>query len=160
MAKKSVPTVKISSLIKPQRILIATDTVDKNDVIKRLLEKISLEYPRIPVSSTLDKIMERERGISTTLDTGLSIPHARIEDIQDFIVALALIPSGIKDAAQPGITVKAVFLFLSPADPGFFQKHLQLLSSLSGMFQPAFIDRLCSLPLPEQVLKEVESSNK
>ena len=38
-----------------------------------------------------------------------------------------------------------MFLFLSPAKPAFFQKHLQILSTLAETFKPEFIQELVSL---------------
>jgi len=106
----------------------------------------------------LEQILEREKGATTTLDTGLAIPHARTDLISDFHVALGLVPEGFQDASQPGITIKAVFLFLSPKNPQFFQKHLKLLSALSALFQPQFIEKLIAMSSSQQVIDAIKSA--
>ncbi|MCX5783474.1 MAG: PTS sugar transporter subunit IIA [Elusimicrobia bacterium] len=147
--------INIGSLIPSGRVAIIRGQTDKNAVIQSLVGLIARDFPDISHIELVEKITQREQGISTTLDTGLSIPHARLENISEFACALAIIPEGIKDPSQPGIAVRAVFLFASPASPKFFKKHLQLLSALSSTFQPVFIDRLIQLNEPPQIAQEI-----
>lgn len=156
MVDKSELSVKISSLLKPKRVVIVKDNIGKELLIERLVSLISRGHPKLEKDFILEKIIQREQGISTTLDTGLSIPHARIDEITDFVVALALIPEGLSETSGQSATIKAMFLFLSPADAAFFQKHLKLLSALSSTFQPEFIDKLSHLKTPAQIIKEIE----
>jgi mannitol/fructose-specific phosphotransferase system IIA component (Ntr-type) len=155
MPAQSEPSIKISDLLRPKRILIIKGTEDKDSLIERLVLLISKDNSKLEKDFLLEKITQREQGISTTLDTGLSIPHARIDEIKDFIASLALIPQGIIDTSGQSATIKAMFLFLSPSDARFFQRHLKLLSLLSSMFRPEFINRLSSLKTARQILKEI-----
>ena len=130
----------------------------KMEMIESLVRRISESDPELDAKTAIKKIMEREQGISTVLDTGLAIPHARMDDLSDFSVALGLIPDGFQDPGQPGITVKAMFLFLSPSNSQFFKKHLQLLTALSALFQPVLIDRLISINTEQQVIETIIAS--
>jgi PTS system nitrogen regulatory IIA component len=159
MTDKPDSPVKISNLIKPKRIVIVRNNTTKQSLIEKLIALICQDHPKLSQSSILEKVLHREQGISTTLDTGLSIPHARIDDIEDFMVSMAIIPSGLSEATEQSAVIKAMFLFLSPADAKFFQKHLKLLSVLSSTFQPEFIEKLTTLKTPEQIIKEI-SANK
>lgn len=156
--KKSTDSIIISKLLKPGCVLFFRGKQEKSAVIGKLVGCLAGSNPGFNAGTALNKVLERERGISTVLDTGLSIPHARLDDITGFSAALAIIPDGLQDPAQPGITVKAMFLFLSPDNPQFFKKHLQLLSALSALFQPALISRLVSLEGGQQVVDAIISS--
>jgi PTS system nitrogen regulatory IIA component len=155
MASQTEPSVKISSLLNTKRILIVKKDISKNSLIENLVSLMVKDYPQIKKEVVLEKIIQREQGISTTLDTGLSIPHARIENIKDFLTALAVIPNGLADSAGQSSVIKAMFLFLSPSDSKFFQKHLKLLSVLSSMFKPEFIEKLNTLKTPKQIINEI-----
>ncbi|MFA6584535.1 MAG: PTS sugar transporter subunit IIA [Elusimicrobiaceae bacterium] len=155
MARPTKLTVNIKNLLKLERVLIINEHIEKPDLIAKLIGKITADYPSLDAEFLIQKITQREQGISTTLDTGLSIPHARIEGIDNFIIALAVISEGVIDPASPGAPIKVMMLFLSPADASFFQKHLQLLSILSSKFQPEFIEKLTSLKTAAQVLHAV-----
>lgn len=156
--KRSKDLPVISRLLKPGCVLFFKGKQEKSAVIESLVRCVADLNSGFSVNTAIKKVMDREHGMSTVLDTGLSIPHARIEEIKDFSAALGLIPEGLQDPAQPGITVKAMFLFLSPDDPQFFKKHLQLLSALSALFQPALINRLVSLNGGQQVIDAIIST--
>ncbi|MDD4003678.1 MAG: PTS sugar transporter subunit IIA [Elusimicrobiaceae bacterium] len=158
MARPLKPSVNIQNLLSVERVLIINKHTEKNELIEKLVRKIADDYPDLPADFLLEKILQREQGISTTMDTGLSIPHARVDGIDNFIVALAVAPEGIMDPATPGVPIKVVFLFLSPSDAAFFQKHLQLLSLLSAKFQPEFVERLVSLKTAAQIMHAVAGS--
>ncbi len=155
MSRPTKQSINVKSLLSPERVLIINKHMEKSELIEKLVHKITDDIPSLSAEFLLEKIAQREQGISTTLDTGLSIPHARVDGIDNFIVALAVVPEGIIDPASPGAMIKAVFLFLSPSDASFFQKHLQLLSFLSARFQPDFIERLAALKTPAQIVHAV-----
>ncbi|MFA5161666.1 MAG: PTS sugar transporter subunit IIA [Elusimicrobiales bacterium] len=157
MAKQPAPRFNLASILSPERILILESGLSKNTVIERLSPLVAAQLPDISPEQLLGKIMQREAGISTTLDTGLCIPHARLEIARDFLGALALIPGGIAEPVHGGVTIKAVFLFVSPSDGAFFQKHLRLLAALSSAFQPVFIDKISSLSSPEEIFAAVSA---
>lgn len=155
MARPLKAAVNIQNLLKVERVLIVNKHTEKKELIDKLVRKITGDYPSLSPEFLLDRILQREQGISTTMDTGLSIPHARVDGIDNFIVAVAVVPEGIIDPASPGVPIKVMFLFLSPSDATFFQKHLQLLSILSAKFSPEFIERLVSLKTAAQIMHAV-----
>jgi PTS system nitrogen regulatory IIA component len=158
MTDNSDPSVRISYLLKPKRVIIVKNNIKKESLIGKLISLITKEHTELERDFILEKVLQREQGISTTLDTGLSIPHARIDEIEDFMVSLALSPDGLSEVSGQPASIKAMFLFLSPSDSKFFQKHLKLLSLLSSTFQPEFIEKLCSLKTPTRIIKEIAAT--
>ncbi|MFH1619265.1 MAG: PTS sugar transporter subunit IIA [bacterium] len=151
-------TVSVGRLLKPEGVIFFKGNSEKAEILEKLSRTLAEFNPGLDSQKLLEKIMEREAGISTVLDTGLAIPHARLEGIDDFKAVLGLIPAGYQDPKQPGLTVKAVFLFLSPNNSGFFKRHLQLLTALSSLFQPALIDCIISMDQGPQVVETVLSA--
>lgn len=132
--------------------IIVTPPAEKKDLVIKLTKLACKGLSEADIKDITDKVLERESGISTTLDTGLSIPHCRVDEIDGFRAALALIPGGLKDPGNPDLVIKAMFLFLSPSKPAFFQQHLQVLVELSETFQENFINKLLSAKTPGEVL--------
>jgi len=155
MAKKTALQVNVGAMLSPRRIFVLHGQTDKTAVLRQLCVALSSDLPQVKETDLLDKVLQREQGISTTLDTGLSIPHVRLAEIADFTAALAVLPEGVPDPAQPGVSVKVMFLFVSPTDPKFFQKHLQLLSVLASLFQPAFIESLASAKDTAEIFQRI-----
>lgn len=146
----------LGSLLSVSKILVEEGSVTKTALIKKLIDAVCQGEPKLDGADILAQVLKREEGISTTLDTGLSIPHARLEEITDFKAALAVLPVPVEDPVNPNLSIKAMFLFLSPAKPVFFQKHLQILSSLAETFKPEFIDELIALGNPAQILARLD----
>ena len=97
------PTTKISQLISSDRIVHIQDSEDRMGIIERLI-RLLCERSKLPdVEDLVELVLKREQGISTTLDTGLKIPHARVEGLKEFHCVLGVLPKGFKD--DSGITV-------------------------------------------------------
>lgn len=146
---------KISSLLPSDRIFLVEGKPAKAEVIGRLTQAVCRGADNLDASDVLAQVLKREEGISTTLDTGLSIPHARLEELDGFKAALAVLPQGIEDPSGPHLEIKAMFLFLSPAKQAFFQQHLQVLASLAEVFKPDFIAELTTCKDAKEVAAKI-----
>ena len=132
-------------MISPSRVIVADEYPGKKELIESLVQAVCREYPQLGPAYVASQVLKREEGISTTLDTGLAIPHARLEELTDFAAAMAVLRRPLVSADNE-LPVRVMFLFLSPAKPVFFQQHLQILSALAETFKPEFIEELVSLP--------------
>lgn len=146
-------SVAIGKILSPDLVLLLPGEKDKGKVVELLVTRLCTVKNFKDSSAFLKKVMEREQGISTTLDTGLSLPHARIDGITDIAAILGVLPQGIQDPVQPDMTIRAMFLFFSPNIPSAFSHHLHLLRHVSAVFQPDFIDQLTSASHPAEVLE-------
>ncbi len=150
--------LKLSTLLPARRIFLFGDLADKQEVLDRLLRVLCPEGGPLDRREVARQLAEREKGISTTLDTGLALPHVRLEELEQFEAALAVLPQGLPDPAAHQ-QIKVLFLLLSPARPAFFQKHLQILGLLAQTFTPDLMARLdaCSTAAQAaQILADTE----
>ena len=136
-----------------KRIFIIRENISKKDIVAKLVKSICTQLPSLKENDVISSVLKREHGISTTLDSGLSIPHARITNIDDFQAAMAVVPNGIKD--DYGLEAKVLFLFLSPAAPAYFAAHLKLLAALAEKFNATFIQDLISTSKEEDILQKI-----
>lgn len=142
----------ISLQLSEDNILLVDKSLSKQQLLTLLTDKVC-KGTNISNKVVLDTILKREQGISTTLETGLSIPHARIAEIDKFYTACAIIPKGIVD--DFGLNIKVMFLFLSPQGQQFFPTHLKLLAKLAETFTPNFIEKLTKLNKISDIAKEL-----
>ena len=142
-------SLHLSNLLSSKNILILDQATSKTDVISQLSQLVCEAGAPLDPADVFTQILKREESLSTTLDTGLSVPHARLEELTEMRAALAILPQGLKDSAKQA-TIKAMFLFLSPAQPAFFQRHLQLLATLAETFKADFIADLAQCQTPQQ----------
>jgi PTS system nitrogen regulatory IIA component len=134
--------VKISPLLAPEAILFPPPGADKTRVLESLVEVVCLRSGLGNPPAVLAKVLEREQGISTTLDTGLCLPHARLDGIDQLWAGLAVLRSPLIDEKNPDLPIRVVFLFFSPNKREAFPLHLQLLRGVATLFQPPLIHAL------------------
>lgn len=152
MPENESKKLSLGSLITPARVLLAESCSGKKELIESLVRTVCRDYPQLDPADVSAQVQKREEGISTTLDTGLSIPHARLEELTDFAAAVAVLRRPLCGNRAEDLPIRVMFLFLSPAKPVFFQKHLQLLSALAEKFKPEFIEELVSLSDAESIV--------
>ena len=156
-AKASAFPVALHSLLDEKLVVRLPDLKSKDEAVRKLALELARRVGLADPDAALAKVMERENGISTTLDTGLSLPHARLDGIKAFGAILGLLPNGLDDPQQPDLKIRVMLLFFSPNDPAFFQKHLQFLRHVATLFQPAFIDQLMKASTPKAALETLRA---
>jgi mannitol/fructose-specific phosphotransferase system IIA component (Ntr-type) len=97
------------------------------------------QLPPALAPSAVRAVCEREREASTAIvEIGVSIPHARIDGVQQLVAAVAGAPSAVYyHMTRVPITVMA--LVLSPPDQA--AEHLNFLSALSMLLQSEALRR-------------------
>ncbi len=131
----------LSGLLAPERIVIWKDPITTRDIRKRLVESVTRGNPSLEPQHVIEKLLEREKQGSTYLNEGIALPHARLEEINEPLVALGLTHGGVLDA-QTEKPVEAVFLLLSPESGSNI--HLQLLARVGRALQNRELRRALS----------------
>ena len=152
--------LKVSLILSADSILFPSEGQDKAMVLQSLAATVCGKAGIADWTAFLAKVQEREQGISTTLDTGLSLPHARMDGISGILAGMAILKKPIPDPKQADLAIRVMFLFFSPNKQDAFPLHLQLLRGVSSLFQPPLIDQLVSSSLPApalELLKKLES---
>ena len=87
---KSAPKVLLAKLLDEGLIAYLETASSKNEAITALLAKLCQGRNLGQPDRFLAKVMEREAGPTTTLDTGLAIPHSRIDGLGEVVAILGL----------------------------------------------------------------------
>ncbi|HXT02131.1 MAG TPA: PTS sugar transporter subunit IIA [Elusimicrobiota bacterium] len=151
-APRAVKGLKIAPLLSEDVILFPVPAQDKSAILESLTAAVCRKAGLADPARFLAKVEEREQGISTTLDTGLSLPHARMDGIDGILAGMAVLKTPIPDPQQAELPIRVVFLFFSPNKQEAFPVHLQLLRGVSSLFQPALIDQLTAAAGPADAL--------
>lgn len=87
------------------------------------------------------RLLERERLGCTGLGGGVAIPHCKLKEIDDVVLAIGVCSAGVDFHASDGVPVSLIFLTLSPADAPAL--HLQALARISRVLRmPGMADSL------------------
>jgi PTS system nitrogen regulatory IIA component len=105
------------------------------------------------------RLIERERMGSTGLGGGLAIPHCKLREIDDVVLAVGVSRRGIDFGAADGQPVRLVFLVLSPADAPAL--HLQALARISRVIRvPGVLEKVSEAATAGEIaaaLKDAEA---
>ncbi|MBC6414652.1 MAG: PTS sugar transporter subunit IIA [Chromatiales bacterium] len=107
------------------------DSATKKKSLVMLSEMACRSTPLDP-HTVLSHLFEREQLGSTAIGKGIAIPHCRIKDLSNPIVALLRVRQGIDYDAPDQLPVKLIFALLLPENAN--QQHLDLLASLARHF--------------------------
>lgn len=120
----------LESLLNPHLIFLQTPLRSKEEAIQFLLEQV-IRYHRL--QSRRDELkrllQERETLGGTTFPSKLCVPHARIPQFADMIVAVAVPPKGF---LAEGMEVRLVVLLLTSEDnPKIYLNTLSSVAKIS-----------------------------
>lgn len=121
--------------ISPFCISMDLQADSKEGVIRELLGLLK-ENRRIgDVEDAYQKIMEREASMSTGMQDGIAIPHAKSDSVEHLVAALGLKPKGMDFQSLDGNPTTIVVLSLSPrSNP---ESHLQFLAAIGAVLHDA-----------------------
>lgn len=135
-----MPQLCIADLLNPARVDLDCRLTSK----KRLMEHIASMLARgsgVEEQTVFRVLIERERLGSTGVGHGVALPHGRIEDIDDAILALATLNEPLDYQAPDKQHVQIVVGLLVPENAN--DTHLQILAHLAQLLnQPGLRDRL------------------
>lgn len=123
--------MKFSSYLNPNYIFTDLKATTKEEIIVEISERIAEEnnYFNSRKAEIIESIIKRENEISTCMGEGVFIPHARIRDFNDFIIAVAILKEGVEGevaASHERDIIKVVFLIVSDV-----LKNKNILKSMS-----------------------------
>lgn len=110
--------MKFSSYLDPQFIFTDLKGTNSESIITEMIERIADKDKIVKEhkSFILDAVIRREKEIPTGIGNGIAIPHARLENLNDFIVAIGLLDNPIEGeigATHQKDQVSLVFLIIS-----------------------------------------------
>lgn len=121
--------VKLSDYITPLTAFVSLEATSKDAVIRELVAGLARAGRITDSEQVYRDVMEREATVSTGMEHGLAIPHARTSGVDGMAVAVGVASNGIDFQALDGEPTRIIFLIASsPDDRG---PHLQLLAAIA-----------------------------
>lgn len=114
---------------------------NKSEALAELSNTIIEGGLKLDHSSIIDVLQQRENLGSTGIGEGVAIPHGKISNLKDIVVAFGRSLKGVEYDAQDGKPVHLIFLLLAPENST--GEHLKILARISKMLKiDNFRDRL------------------
>jgi mannitol/fructose-specific phosphotransferase system IIA component (Ntr-type)/Kef-type K+ transport system membrane component KefB len=125
----------VNQVLHPDTLRVPLEVSSKGEAIWELIRTIQqagfIENPGL----VLETILERERQGGVTLGDGIAIPHARLPELQQPVVAMGVMPEGrpIQVGGAGDQPVDIMYLVLSPPEPP--ELHIQVLAAIARLLR-------------------------
>ena len=106
----------LAGLIHPELVNVRLSAATKDEVINELLELIASHNLVSEITAVRDALFARERQLSTGLEHGIAIPHARTDAVQKLVCAVGIKREGIEFGSLDGRPSSIFIMTLSPRD--------------------------------------------
>lgn len=123
--------MKLSEHISKDCIISNLKSNDKMHAIKELTRLLEKRGKIDDLEAVLERVLERESFDSTGIGSGIAVPHARINTIDELVCAIGRKREGMEYRSIDEKPVHLVFLILYP--PVDSHKYLYFISSLSRL---------------------------
>jgi len=146
----------------PESVVAPVKGDTKDAIISELVNQLVTRHRLSNAESVTAAVLEREATSSTFLPSGIAIPHARVQEVSDIVVALGVTPAPIKDSTNSdGLTARIFCLFLSPIRDKEFGRHLKLLARISAIFSdPEFIEQISQMNDPKEIFQALQKRER
>ncbi|AVQ21072.1 phosphoenolpyruvate-dependent sugar phosphotransferase system, EIIA 2 [Fusobacterium necrophorum subsp. funduliforme ATCC 51357] len=155
--------MKFASYLHPQFIFPDIRKETKEEVIQEMIRRIAAKDSNIKEKEALIQkmVLKREHEISTGIGEGVAIPHARIENFGDFIVAIAILEKPVLaeiGASNKFEEVSLVFLIISDVLKN--KNILKVMSAISRivMKNPDVFHKMKTEKNPSKIIDYIEET--
>ncbi len=121
--------MKLAEYISADNIILNLKGKTKIEIIEDLLALMKNRGMVDDYEVALNDILEREGYLSTGLENGLAIPHAKTESISELGIVFGLKKEGVLFDSLDGKPAELIFLVLSPKDTS--GPHIQALAMIT-----------------------------
>ena len=121
--------MKFSDFIQEENILRNLSGKNKLEVIEELLNHMYKLGVVSNYETALNDVLVREKHLSTGLENGIAIPHAKTEGVEKLSIVFGIKNAGIDFDSLDAKPAKLIFLVLSPKNTS--GPHIQALALIS-----------------------------
>lgn len=125
--------MKIMDIFRKEYIIEELEAKTKRDVLAELSGVIHRDNGTINHEYMVNTLLEREKLGSTGIGDGIAIPHGKLADLDELIVAFGRSREGVEFDSMDGKPANLFFLLLAPENTTGL--HLKALAKISKMLK-------------------------
>lgn len=142
--------MNLMDILEPECIIAPLQSVEKQDVINELVDRLGAQGQVSDVQSLKDAVWSREQTRTTGIGHGLAIPHGKCATLKGQAIAIGKPAAPIDFEAIDGQPVQLVVLLASPPDKT--RDHIEALAHISRMMNDAvFREEIYNADTPEAI---------
>jgi fructose-specific phosphotransferase system IIA component len=121
--------MKLIELLVKEQIEPNLKGENKFQIIEELIDRLNSNQQVKNRDQALEDVLAREGYLSTGLENGLAIPHAKTDGVDKLVISFGIKRDGVDFESLDGKPASLIFLVLSPRDTS--GPHIQALATIS-----------------------------
>ena len=151
--------MNIVELLNSESVEAEITSTTKDNVLAEMTDVLLCSAPQLNRNEVLTVLRERERLGSTGIGEGVAIPHGKLKDLDQLILAFGRSKAGVDFDSMDGKPAHLFFLLLAPEDS--ISVHLKTLARISKLLKDQDVrEQLLTAESSEaiyQIIQEKES---
>lgn len=151
--------MNISELLKKDAIITDLTSETKDATLSELTEALIVAHPKVDHAKVVRVLIERETLGSTGIGDGIAIPHGKLSDLDEMLIAFGRSKNGIDFDSMDGKPAHIFFLLLAPE--GSINSHLKALARISKILKDQEIrSRLLNAENAEDIIQSIREGEE
>ena len=151
--------MKISEFLDPNLIEIGIKAKDKWELIEHMANLLAKSGKIGDVKKFHEKLLERERTMTTGLGHGMAIPHALCDCVEQIVIAAGTLAEPIDFESFDFEPIYVIFSIASPEDRD--KRYMHYLSRIARLFsRPGFAQQLARAKSPQEFIEIIRQSEQ
>jgi len=118
-------------LITPECVSMKLQGETKEEIITELVDILAIQGKLLDRDMVLHDVLEREKVMSTGMQYGIALPHAKTDGVGDMVVAVGIKKQGVEFDAVDGEKSRLFIMVVSPKKSA--GPHIQFLASIGSV---------------------------
>jgi PTS system nitrogen regulatory IIA component len=150
--------MKIIDLLDPKCILPDLQAANKRGVLEELATALVSGHGEVNLQAVVEVLLERERLGSTGIGDNIAIPHGKLPQLSQMLLAFGRSLKGVDFDSMDGKPSHLFFLLLAPVNSSGL--HLKALAKISRMLMSqTFRESLMVSKGAEDILRLIEEKD-
>jgi len=147
--------MSLIDLVSEKVVKIPLQSNDKPDVLRELVQILKDAGEIADYDTVLKAVQDREDKLSTGLQAGIAVPHAKTSAVSSLKLALGIAPQGIDFDSMDGLPTKLFFLLI--ASPDRSGPHVEALAEIAKLARSqAFCNALVNARSAGEVVELIQ----
>jgi fructose-specific phosphotransferase system IIA component len=150
--------MKLIELLVKEQIEPNLKGENKFQIIEELIDRLNSNQQVKNRDQALEDVLAREGYLSTGLENGLAIPHAKTDGVDKLVISFGIKRDGVDFESLDGKPASLIFLVLSPRDTS--GPHIQALATISRNLKDKTIrDTILKKKTADEILEYMNQLN-
>jgi len=148
--------MRLSEMLQEDTVVVGFKGIKKQEILEELIDLAEKTGKIHDKKEALKAVMVREQMMSTGLEHGIAVPHAKTGSVSEMVMAMGLCRDGVDFESVDGEPSRIFFLLLAPENAA--AANVKLLAQIARITsRPEFRKKLVQASTPAEVINIIRA---